>query len=114
MPTPTRRRWPTRCLNRHELTSQGAKARRLLIEGLLKASDRERFAIEGFPQHAMYDAVFGVTGIHKPADGEFEIGSPDLPSWVATWTAMTRIFDRSKGKRVDSELHLQSWPRPSG
>jgi hypothetical protein len=89
-------------LNRHELTSQGAKARRLLIEGLLKSIDRERFDIEGFPpERAMYDAVFGATGIHREANGAWEIGAPTLPSWIPVWNAMTRIFDRSKGKRVD-------------
>lgn len=89
-------------LNRHELTSQGAKARRLLIEGLLTSIDRERFGIEGFPpERAMYDAVFAVTGIHREVKGGFEIGAPTLASWGPAWRAMTKIFDRAKGKRVD-------------
>ncbi len=100
-------------LNRHELTSQGAKARRLLIEGLLKSADRERFSIEGFPpERAMYDAVFSVTGIHKVVSGGFEIGPPSLPSWTPAWNAMTKLFDRAKGRRVSLGSALSELAAP--
>lgn len=104
---------PNEMLNRHELTSQGAKARRMLIEGLLMAIDRPRFGIEGFPpERAMYDAVFGVTGIHREVDGQFEVGAPTLTSWSSAWDSMMHLFDRAKEGRVNLGLALSELAAP--
>ena len=53
-------------INRRELTSQGAKARRELIEGMLEHSDKERLGLEGYgPEVAMYYSLLGETEIHR-------------------------------------------------
>ena len=51
---------------RRELTSQGAKARRMLLDAFLENPTRERFGIEGYgPERAIYEAVYRSTGLHR-------------------------------------------------
>lgn len=53
-------------INRRELTSQGAKARRELIEAMLARSGQERLGLNGYgPEVAMYGSVLEATGIHR-------------------------------------------------
>ncbi len=60
-------------ISRRELTSQGAKSRRMLIEALLARPDEERFGIPGYgPDRAMYEAVFRVTGMHAKGPERME------------------------------------------
>jgi hypothetical protein len=101
-------------LNRHDLTSQGAKARRLLVEGLLLRLQQPRLGIDGFPpEGAMYDAVLGASGIHRSADGGFEIGKPAAGSnWTPAWTAMTSMLDRAKDHRVGFDRMIEELASP--
>jgi hypothetical protein len=104
---------PNEMLNRHELTSQGAKARRLLIEGLLTSGDRERFGIAGFPpERAMYDAVFGSTGIHRQVNGRYEIVAPQPRSWSAAWQEVEATIARARTSRVNLGSALVALSRP--
>ena len=60
-------------LNRTDLTSQGAKARRLLIEAMIERGDQTGLGLDGHgPEVAMYRAFLLRTGLHGP-DGT----SPD-------------------------------------
>ncbi|EJO89832.1 hypothetical protein MCOL_V206575 [Mycobacterium colombiense CECT 3035] len=90
---------------RRELTSQGAKARRFLIDALLAHKDSEAFAIEGYgPDRAMYEAIFRSTGIHRlTEDGSWKIQAPADRRWKPLWTAMNSAFDSA----VDSRLCLK-------
>jgi len=106
---------PSEMLNRHDLTSQGAKARRLLIEGLLTRADRPVFDIDGFPpERAMYDAVFGTTGIHRIVDGQLQIVEPRRTSgWMPAWRTLEQMLNRAKEHRVGIDRiidHLVSPP----
>ncbi|MBD2028301.1 hypothetical protein [Leptolyngbya sp. FACHB-711] len=66
-------------INRRELTSQGAKARRELIEAMLKNAAKERLGLEGYgPEVAMYGSVLEATGIHCQEDDEWGF-HPPLP-----------------------------------
>jgi hypothetical protein len=66
-------------INRRELTSQGAKARRELIEAMLKNADKERLGLEGYgPEVAMYGSVLEATGIHRQEADEWGF-HPPLP-----------------------------------
>jgi hypothetical protein len=66
-------------INRRELTSQGAKARRELIEAMLKNADKERLGLEGYgPEVAMYGSVLEATGIHRQKANEWGF-HPPLP-----------------------------------
>ncbi|MGD9754592.1 MAG: hypothetical protein AB7W59_26675, partial [Acidimicrobiia bacterium] len=53
-------------INRVELTSQGAKARRLLLLAMLQRAEVEGLGLEGFgPEVAMYRAVLEQTQLHR-------------------------------------------------
>jgi hypothetical protein len=54
-------------LGRHQLTSQGAKARRQLVAALLANPTAEAADITGHgPERAMYDGVVALLGLHGP------------------------------------------------
>ena len=54
-------------LNRTDLTSQGAKARRLLIEAMIERGDQTGLGLDGHgPEVAMYRAFLLRTGLHGP------------------------------------------------
>lgn len=77
-------------INRRELTSQGAKARRELIEAMLERSVQERLGLEGYgPEVAMYYSVLGETGIHQKDDNEWSFQPPSKDSGI--WTAWQAI-----------------------
>lgn len=64
-------------INRRELTSQGAKARRELIEAMLKHEDQEKLGLKGYgPEVSMYYSVLAEPGIHRQDDGEWGFYPP--------------------------------------
>lgn len=64
-------RVPNEMISRRELTSQGAKARRILIEAISEHSDEECCGLlRGFgPERAMFDALIGSHGLHQNGIG---------------------------------------------
>lgn len=87
---------------RRELTSQGAKARRVLIEAMLSHTETEAFGIEGYgPERAMYEAVMRSTGIHRTDEsGKWSITAPTDRAWKPLWAAMNKAFDDATDARV--------------
>lgn len=87
---------------RRELTSQGAKARRFLIDALLEHHNLEAFAIGGYgPERAMYEALFRKTGIHRTtADGSWALLAPTEKSWKPVWALMNTAFDSALESRL--------------
>jgi hypothetical protein len=86
-------RFDNELINRRELTSQGAKARRELIEAMLERADQERLGLEGYgPEVAMYGSVLKATGIHRVEDGVLGFYPPPPTSGVATvWQAIAQF-----------------------
>ncbi|WOB45734.1 hypothetical protein HNI00_10480 [Thermoleptolyngbya oregonensis NK1-22] len=80
-------------INRRELTSQGAKARRELIEAMLKNADQPRLGLDGYgPEVAMYGSVLEATGIHRQDGGEWGFYPPPANSGVAAvWDAIAQF-----------------------
>jgi hypothetical protein len=79
-------------INRRELTSQGARARRILIEALLTSPEDEKLGLSGHgPEVSMYASVLERTGIHRPEGGEWRIGPPTDPSVLPFWNAIERF-----------------------
>ena len=63
---------------RRELTSQGAKAGRMLLDAFLANPARERFGIQGYgPERAIYEAVYRSTGLHRQTS---RLGTGSSPS----------------------------------
>jgi len=88
---------------RRELTSQGAKARRELIEAMLSNPETDSFGLTGYgPDKAIYEAIFRLTGIHRPdVDGVWGLQSPTDKKWQAVWRAITDSFDDAVTGRVN-------------
>jgi hypothetical protein len=77
-------------INRRELTSQGAKARRELIEAMLEHPEQERLSLQGYgPEVSMYFSVLGETGIHRAVEGDWGFYPPLEKSGVLSiWQAI--------------------------
>ena len=53
-------------INRRQLSSQGASARRSLVEAMLTRANQEELGIEGFPpERSMYDSLLKASGLHQ-------------------------------------------------
>lgn len=92
-------------LNRTQLTSQGAKARRLLLSAMLRRESDADLGLEGYgPEVAMYRAFLQRTGIHRPTeegDG-FRFGPPPATDSLAhAWEVLHEEFMRAKARRVN-------------
>jgi hypothetical protein len=65
-------------VNRRELTSQGAKAARVAIEGMLAHGDCEHLKLQGNgPEVSIYISVLRETGIHRQEEGAWGFYPPD-------------------------------------
>lgn len=88
---------------RRELTSQGAKARRILLEALLEHADQDCFGIEGYgPERAIYEALFRAPGVHRMReDGHWAIGMPTDPAWRRVWEEIETMLRSAIDQRVN-------------
>lgn len=76
-------------INRRDLTSQGAKARRLLIEAMLDARERGKLGLQGYgPEVSMYHSMLGETRIHRDRDGTWGFFPPEVTGVLAVWQAI--------------------------
>jgi len=104
-------------INRRELTSQGAKARRELIEAMLDRASQARLGMEGYgPEVAMYGSVLDATGIHRQQDGVWGFYPPADKSGVTTIWQTIEAFLRSAsaGQRSLNQLYSQLEQPPYG
>lgn len=91
-------------LNRVEITSIGAKARRLLILAMLKNETVAQLGLEGNgPEVAMYRAVLEATGIHSLNDktGDWQIRQPSDPQFKVAWDAIIEQLKAATDRRIN-------------
>ncbi|NEP58320.1 MAG: hypothetical protein F6K31_15100 [Symploca sp. SIO2G7] len=88
-------------INRRELTSQGAKARRELIEAMLEHSDQERLGLTGYgPEVAMYYSLLGETKIHREEEETLGFYPPGKDSGLWTmWQGIEEFCFQAKDKQ---------------
>lgn len=94
-------------VNRRELTSQGAKARRVLLERIFTHEHKPRLGLDGYgPERAMYEAVLSHTGLHRPRDsGRWAFGPPKRDSDVTkAWRHLERMFDEASERPVGIDV----------
>jgi len=104
-------------INRRELTSQGAKARRELIEAMLEHPSQDRLGLEGYgPEVAIYGSVLEATGIHRQEDEVRGFYPPAQDSGVATiWQAIEEFCQSAReGQRSLKFLYEQLEQPPYG
>jgi uncharacterized protein YejL (UPF0352 family) len=101
-------------INRRQLTSQGAKARRELIEALIEHSNLPSLGLEGYgPEVTMYHSLLGETKIHREEDGYLDIYPPEEESGVWTlWRAIDNFCLAAKEKPQTLEGLYQTLENP--
>jgi len=101
-------------INRRELTSQGAKARRELIEAMLECSEKEQLGLEGYgPEVSIYHSVLGESGIHKKVGEEWGFYPPEEKSGLATiWQVIENFCLQAKEKQQTLDLLYQQLQAP--
>ena len=126
-------RVPNEMLNRSDLTSQGAKARRILLEAMIEYSTEYRLGLKGYgPEVAMYEAALKHAGLHRPkkAGGDPVFGKPRVrrgskPSessrqierlrLIPAWEAIEESFESAKTTRLNvRDLHTTLASPPYG
>jgi len=91
-------------LNRIQLSSAAARARRNLLELMAKQPDMERLGIEGTPAEAsMYESMLRGGGFHR-RKGKWQIGAPTL-AWRPAWqAAMSFVRSTQQMRRPLTDL----------
>lgn len=87
-------------INRRELTAQGSKARRELIEAMIQKLDRDKLCFEGYgPEVTMYYSVLRETGIHRQNKDGWGFYPPSETSGVSQiWQAIDNFCLQSKNQ----------------
>ena len=91
-------------LNRTELTSQGAKARRMLLEAMIERGSEPNLGFEGYgPEVAMYRAFLEGTGLHRSARGDetLDFRDPSDKTLKPAWKIVQREFKRARTRRLN-------------
>jgi hypothetical protein len=104
-------------INRRELTSQGAKARRELIEAMLDKADLPRLALEGYgPEVSMYYSVLEAAGIHRYEDNMWGFYPPIEASGLRNiWSAIEDFcLDAKQGQKSLDFLYQKLEKPPFG
>jgi hypothetical protein len=106
-------------VNRRQLSSVAAAARRNLIEAMLQHHDKPLLEIEGFPpERSMYVSLLQSTGIHRRVSGEWRICPPTDNAdegLKSVWRAMEAwLFDGALHAQPITDLHTLIKSRPYG
>ena len=91
-------------LNRADLSSAAARARRNLLERMVFDSHRQRLGIKGFPpEYSMYQALLVEGGFHgKTRDGTFRLRAPVGRSrslWKPVWREVGRFLRQARERQ---------------
>ena len=91
-------------LNRTKLTSQGAKARRLLLKAMIENGTDPNLGFNGYgPEVAMYRAFLEHTGLHKydTRNESWVFRSPTDTSLKPAWEIIENEFKQAKTHRIN-------------
>lgn len=90
-------------INRRQISTTAASARRELIEAMLARGDEKALGIEGYPpQKSMYFSLLEKTGIHREQDGRWGFYSPTLENGTrmeGVWNAIDQFFAETEIRR---------------
>jgi hypothetical protein len=88
---------------RRELTGQGTRARRNILEAMLTNLHSENLGIEGFgPDRAIYEAILKGTGIHVLGEsGKWLIKKPSKMGWGPVWNEIEKSLSLATNERLN-------------
>ncbi|KOP25211.1 hypothetical protein AMR41_17555 [Hapalosiphon sp. MRB220] len=101
-------------INRRDLTSQGAKARRELIQAMLEHQYEEKLGLEGYgPEVSMYYSLLEKTGIYRQEDGYWDFYPPSENSGLnSLWEAVENFCLAATEKSQTFDLLYQHLAAP--
>lgn len=91
-------------LNRTKVTSQGAKARRILLESMIERESLPNLGLGGYgPEVAMYRAFLRRTGLHclDPETSTWVFRRPTDQALGEAWAVVEGEFERATRRRVN-------------
>ncbi len=97
-------RFGNEMINRTALTSQGAKARSMLLTGMIERASEVDLGFKGYgPEVAMYRTVLEQSGMHRsvPRSDALVFAEPKDVSLLPAWKAMEAEFRRSRKRRIN-------------
>lgn len=104
-------------INRHELSSQAARARRMLMEAMLVGADQPGLGIEGFgPERTMYLSLLYEHGLHGESAGTWGFREPNQDSSIRpVWDRLIELLnDAVTGRLRVSDLYAEVAAPPYG
>ena len=90
-------------LNRVQLTTQGSKARRILLEAMIEHGNTAELGLKGYgPEMAMYRAILASTGLHgfDSRNETMVFRSPADTTFQPAWRVIQDEFKRATARRV--------------
>lgn len=101
-------------INRRQLTSQGAKARRELIQAMIEHSNLDKLGLEGYgPEVTIYHSLLGETKIHQKKDEYWDFYPPEEKSGIYTlWQAVDKFCLAAKEKPQTLDQLFRSLANP--
>lgn len=100
-------------INRDDLSSAAAAARRNLLQAMIEKEHEAELGFSGNPpEYTIYRALLQTGGFHKQVGEEFTFGEPNQ-KWQPTWRAMLQFLETThNGRKPLLELFslLQSPP----
>ena len=105
-------------INQRQLSHSAARARRMLIKGMLESEPQENLGITGYPpEMSVYLSLLSDTGIHRSVSGKWGFHPPrksDNKMWL-TWEAIERFLDDCEEERQPiSKLYGRLYAPPIG
>ncbi len=103
-------------LNRRDLSAAAARARRELIERIMRDAGRERLGMEGFPAEvSMYESLLVAGGFHRQPHGKsWRICRP-TGAWASVWREIEKFVRGARdGQRSLGDLFSKLEAPPFG
>jgi len=101
-------------INRRELTSQGAAARRKLIEAMLENEGQERLGLTGYgPECSMFESLIRQTGLYVEQDGEWTFSTPVKDCGIDhVWKAIEEFCKSATESPINIEMLYHKLENP--
>lgn len=100
-------------INRQELTSQGSKASRQVIEAMIEHPELERLGLQGDgPEVSVYYSVLQRTGIHRHEDGFYSFHTPKDSKIRKVWDAIESFCLAAKDQPISLDQLYQKLRQP--
>ena len=108
--------WRNELINRRELSSSAAAARRDLIAAMIAHPTEEFLGIKGVPpERSIYETMLRMSKMHRKKNGEWGFYPPDAKEDAAlgeVWKAIVKFLNETEATRLPVERLFTTLRRP--